>query len=82
MDHPGLSLARIATGKKEELGQEAPLWVGAGIAATGAVLSIAGALFGSVMVALPGITAAISRMIGWVPWLFVLLLMCPRGNRF
>ena len=57
------------------------LWLAVGMAATGAALTIIGALSGSVPMALVGIALAVSPGIAWVLWVLILLLLGSSKTR-
>ncbi len=59
----------------------ATLWIAVGISATGAALTIMGALSGSLPMALIGIAAAIAPMAAWVLWALTLWLLYSSGKR-
>ena len=50
------------------------LWIAALVAATGAALTIMGALSGSVLMACLGIAAAVSPGVVWVIWVLMLVI--------
>jgi hypothetical protein len=57
------------------------LWIAVGISATGAALTIMGALSGSLPMALIGIASAIAPMAAWVLWGLMLWLLYRSGKR-
>ena len=57
------------------------LWLAVGMAATGAALTIIGALSGSVLMALVSIALAVSPGIVWVLWVLILLLLGSSKTR-
>ena len=59
----------------------ATIWIAVGIAATGAALTIMGALSGSVLMALIGIAAAIAPMVAWVLKVLMLRLLYSSDKR-